>query len=250
MSRSGLRTALAAIVLAATPLAVSAQNVSWPTVAVSPQAKQVLDAFRDGPYGPMAKGRVARETLVSGVYALIDPAGRYAPIYTDVGITRMKNGSSGWLDVASGKPLSDVSVQALRREMAGRIDLKQSIPFTYGQGGKDAILITAYDCPYCRKLEQELDTASVNATVHVFPMSLQHDNPRTMAKARDIWCSPQPARAWKAAILQGDAPAAAKASCSKDARHTSMLMHLFDLKGVPARIQPDGKVTSFRAADL
>lgn len=240
---------LATLSLSLTAPAAHAQ--SWPALRASADESKVLAAFKNGPYGPMAKGRVARQTVVPGIYAIVDPNNsKYAPLFTDAKITKMKNGNSGWLDVASGNPLPASQVQALRRDMASRIDTGRAIPFQYGQGGKGAILVTAYDCPYCRKLEQELDASSVNAKVYVFPASLQHTQPGPMALARDIWCSEDAASAWKAAILRKEAPAKAASSCMKDARDTSWLMTLFDIKGVPARILPDGRVGMFKVGEL
>ncbi|SAI56504.1 thiol:disulfide interchange protein (periplasmic) [Bordetella ansorpii] len=223
---------------------------SWPKVQARAEAVKVLAAFKRGPYGDMARDRVARQTPVSGIYALMDPAGKYGPIFTDEKISRMKNGNGAWLDVASGKPLGTRQVQAMRRDMAARIDTAGAITVRYGNGGKDAILVSAYDCPYCEKLEMALDKSKVNADVHVFPMSLQHNQAGPMGLARDIWCSADPAKAWKTSVLQGIAPEPAPAGCNKDARDTSMLMLLFDLKAVPARIHADGRVSQFRIQDL
>ncbi|VFR21941.1 Thiol:disulfide interchange protein DsbC [plant metagenome] len=238
------------VILSAGLWAPAVHAQAWPALRASSDESQVLAAFKKGPYGNMAKGRVARQTVVPGIYAIVDPAGKYAPLFTDAKITKMKNGGSGWLDVASGNPLPAAQVQALRRDMASRIDTGRAIPYQYGQGGKGAILVTAYDCPYCRKLEQELDASAVNAKVYVFPTSLQHNQPGPMALARDIWCSADAASAWKAAILRKEAPAKAASSCTKDARDTSWLMTLFDIKGVPARILPDGRVGMFKVGEL
>lgn len=215
----------------------------WPALQTDAAGAKVLASFKRGPYGSMAKGRMARETLVPGIYALVDPTGKYGPIFTDAKITRMKNGTSAWIDVPSGSQLSSDQVKALRSDMARRLDVGRAIPFTYGSGSEKAILVSAYDCPYCRRLEEKLDSGSFNATVYLFPMALQHNRPGPMAVARDIWCSSQPTSAWKAAILQGQNPAPAPTTCSKDARDTSMLMALFDIKGVPARIGADGRIS-------
>lgn len=230
--------------------AADAQAQAWPELRASAQAADVLAAFKRGPYGQMAKGRVARETLVPGIYAIADPSGKYAPIFTDARIARMKNGSGAWLSVDSGKPLPAAQVQALRREMAAKLDVGRAVTLAYGSGGPEAILVSAYDCPYCRQLEKALDAGKADATVHVFPMSLQYNRPAPMAVARNIWCSTEPGAAWKAAVLEGKAPAPAAADCDKDARDTSMLMALFDIKAVPARIHADGRVSPFLIEDL
>ena len=244
---------LAALMLFAAPTGFSlatAQSKGWPPIQSTEQEKKVLADFRDGPYGPMASGRVARQTLVAGTYALMDPQGKYSAIYTDYKITRMKNGGSPWMDIASGKPLSATQVRSIRQDMIKRIDKSDAIKFTYGTGGNDAVLISAYDCPYCKKMEQALDAGNVNSTLYVLPMALQHNRPAPMAKARDIWCSPDAAKAWKAMILKNQTPAPAPASCKQDPRKSVELMHLFDIKGVPTRIFADGRILQGGFKDL
>ena len=244
--RAGAALAAAALSIVAAFGAPDARAQGWPALQTSPEAAQALAVFKRGPYGQMAKGRVAHATLVKGIYAIADPTGRYGPIFTDARATRMKNGGSAWLDVASGKPLADAQVRSLRRDMAAGLDLSRAIAFRYGSGTERAVLVSAYDCPYCRQLEQTLDGGSFDATVHLFPMSLQHNRPGSMAIARDIWCSADPATAWKAALLRGEAPVRAAPGCDKDARDAGMLLALFDIKAVPARIGPDGTVTQFQ----
>lgn len=245
--------ALAALMLFAAPTgfgSTHAQSEGWPAIQSTDQEKKVLADFRSGPYGPMASGRVARQTVVAGTYALVDPKGKYSAIYTDDKITRMKNGGSPWLDIATGKPLPSTQVRSIRQHMIKRIDTSDAITFTYGTGGNDAVLISAYDCPYCKKMEQALDAGNVNLTLHVFPMALQHNQPAPMNKARDIWCSPDPAKAWKAAVLSGQSPTPASPSCKHDPRQSVELMHLFDIKGVPTRIFADGRIFQGSLEDL
>lgn len=241
----GWRTWVALVVfaLASGVEADQAAAQGWPRLQTDAAGARVLAAFERGPYGKMARGRVVRETPVAGVYALVDPTGKYSPIFTDAKITRIKNGGDAWIDVASGRPLPAAQARALRSDMAKRIAVDRGIAFQYGSGKEHAVLVSAYDCPYCRQLEQKLDKGSFNGVLYLFPMALQHNRPAAMALARDVWCSPDPGPAWKAAILDRKQPARAPASCTKDARDTTMLMALFDIKGVPARINPDGRVS-------
>lgn len=236
--------AMSATLLAATAgFSAQAHAQSWPPMKTDAASAKVLSAFERSPYGKMAKGRVARETLVSGIYALVDPSGKYGPIFIDAKVTRLKNGNSQWIDVASGKQLSTAQARAMRGDMAKRVKVDRAIPFQYGNAKDRVILVSAYDCPYCRQLEQKFDSGSVNATVYLFPLSLQHTRPAPMAVARDIWCSPQAGDAWKATILNQQKPSPSPSGCDKDARDTSMLMTLFDIKGVPVRINPDGRIS-------
>lgn len=227
-----------------------AQAQSWPKIQSSPDATKVLDTFKRGPYQHIASGRIARETLVSGMYALLDPSGKYAPLFVDADNTRLKNGSSPWIDIASGNNLNTAQTLALKQEMAQKLKTNSAIPFQYGSGNTKAIMVSAYDCPYCQQLEKALDAANIDATIYVFPMSLQTNRAGPMDIARNIWCNNQNEAAWKAMTLSKQAPEQALASCDKDARHTTELMSLFDIKAVPARIHPNGRITSFKASDF
>lgn len=242
---------LTGLVLTALLLATSPTYAqSWPKIQPSADATKVLDTFKVGPYKKMAAGRVARETLVKGIYVLIDPNGKYAPIFLDAKNTRLKNGSSPWVDIKTGNNLTNAQTLALRQEMASNLNTDAAIRFKYGSGQTPSILVSAYDCPYCRQLEQELDAGKANATVYVFPMALQTNRPGPMGIARNIWCNATPDIAWKGMILSKNAPTQAPASCKNDARQTAELMTLFDIKAVPARIHSNGRVGPFKASDL
>lgn len=245
--------AFAGLLLSATLMgldATPAHAQNWPNIQSSGAATKVLADFKRGPYGKIAAGRVARETLVTDIYALIDPSGKYGPVFVDAKNKYLKNGASPWLEIASGKSLSAAQIRALKQKMAQSLNTNRAIRFTYGAGKTNAIMVSAYDCPYCRKLEQELDAGGVNATVYVFPMALQTTRPGPMGIARNIWCSAQSDAAWKAMTISKQAPGQAAPTCDKDARQTAELMTLFDIKAVPARIYSDGRVAQFKANAL
>lgn len=227
-----------------------ADTQNWPTIQSSGAAKKVLDTFKKGPYRKLAADRIARETLVTGTYALIDPSGKYGPIFVDAKNTRLKNGTSPWLNIATGKSLSATQTHAIKQEMAQNLKTDRAIRFTYGSGKGNAIMVSAYDCPYCQRLEKALDASGANATVYVFPMALQTTRSAAMGVARNIWCSAASDTAWKKMLLSRQAPSPAASGCEKDARQTAELMSLFEIKAVPARIHPDGRVTSFKADNL
>lgn len=82
-------------------------------------------------------------------------------------------------------------VQALPLERL--VKVKRRTPFV-------AVIWSAPDCPFCRKLERSLDEAG--ASVYLVPVGLSADGFRRSAQ---VYCSADPAGAWRAAMGEGPA---------------------------------------------
>lgn len=92
----------------------------------------------------------------------------------------------------------DMSAQALNAFYT--IDFK-SLPFgeairiVKGDGEHKIALFADPDCPFCRQLEQSMQSVT-NVTVYLFLLPLEQLHPHAMADATAIWCSPDRASAW------------------------------------------------------
>ncbi len=231
-------------------LSSSAQLPPQNTAVRFSSAAEVMQAFQHSPYSPMAQGRVAHTTLLQGMYALVDPTGRTHPIYIDEHVKIMKNGSQPWYDVASGQPLPAGRQLEIRKHMVEHIALSEAIAFQYGTGAKREIVVSAYDCPFCRNVERTLDQKQPDMTVYVFPSTLDHTNAQRMEEAYAIRCSDDPKQAWKAAVLKGVKPASSHADCTKDPSDIETFEYLFGIRSYPSRIEDDGSVSIMRADAL
>jgi thiol:disulfide interchange protein DsbC len=113
---------------------------------------------------------------------------------------------------------TQVDLAAERLETRLSIDFDQlpfdrAIKIVKGNGTHRLALFEDPDCPYCRKLEQEL--AGVNdATLYVFLFPLAELHPGAREHALSIWCAPDRASAWTHWMLERQEPSAA--TCPAD----------------------------------
>ncbi|MEO8153860.1 MAG: hypothetical protein ABI605_12375 [Rhizobacter sp.] len=207
-----------------------------------------------------AASSVAREdTLVRGVYRLEDRAsGRFIALITERG--DLKGDSTGWTIVGPDGPvdLTDAQARQLRQEVMSRVRWDQLIRVTYGDGGaRRLILVSAVNCPYCRKMEANLakSATTLRTTFYVLPSSLtplnaSDEGQRTWSQAADLWCAHDDGGAsWKAFWVTHQAPR--NQACPLDAASAQQLFRNFGIvmasigvkvRGTPALIREDGEV--------
>jgi thiol:disulfide interchange protein DsbC len=85
------------------------------------------------------------------------------------------------------------------------LPLQHAIKSVHGQGRRTLAVFSDPDCPYCKKLEQELAKVD-DVTVYTFLMPLEQLHPDSRAKADAVWCSKDRSAAWSALMLDGKVP--------------------------------------------
>jgi thiol:disulfide interchange protein DsbC len=99
--------------------------------------------------------------------------------------------------------LTEAHSQKLMVKDFDQLPLHDAITLRQGTGARRLAVFVDPHCTYCQRFEHDL--AGVNdVTVHVFLIPIL--GPESRLKARDIWCSGDPARAWRAWMLQRVAP--------------------------------------------
>ena len=97
--------------------------------------------------------------------------------------------------------LSQQRLSELRAVKFDSLPLDQSFTIVKGKGERRLAVFTDPDCPFCRRLEQELAKLD-NLTVHVFLYPLADLHPRAPQIARNVWCAADRARTWTAYMLE------------------------------------------------
>jgi thiol:disulfide interchange protein DsbC len=62
------------------------------------------------------------------------------------------------------------------------------------------------DCPFCKRLEQNELVDLTDVTIYTFLLPLDQLHPDAANKAKQIWCSPDRAKAWQDWVMQGTLP--------------------------------------------
>jgi thiol:disulfide interchange protein DsbC len=147
-----------------------------------------------------------------------------------------------WL--ALGVMLALWSVSALaqdRRIDFASLPLDHAIETTRGTGARRLAVFEDPYCPFCHKLERELQTLDdVTIYVFLFPILTPQSQPASDA----IWCAPDRARAWHAWMIEGRAPRAV-ASCvdSPVARNLALAARL-GIRITPTIVFADGTLVT------
>ncbi len=142
---------------------------------------------------------------------------------------------------------AQLDLTADRLEAARRIDfaslpLADAITTVRGNGSRVLAVFSDPDCPYCRKLEQELAKLD-NITVHTFLYPLAELHPQARARAVAVWCAPDRAVAWKALMRDGRAGKSAPptAECAHPIDRNIELARRLGVEGTPALFDVRGR---------
>lgn len=133
---------------------------------------------------------------------------------------------------------------AERMEKQQRIDFSQlplgdAIKTVRGKGERVLVVFSDPDCPYCKRLEAELDKLD-NVTLYIFPYPLEGLHPEAVDKAVAVWCAPDRARAWADLMKTGKVPA--KRDCENPIQRNIQLAQRLGINGTPTMVSADGRM--------
>ncbi|MDP2759801.1 MAG: DsbC family protein [Sideroxyarcus sp.] len=133
---------------------------------------------------------------------------------------------------------------AERMEEQQRIDfsllpLGDAIKTVRGKGERVLAVFSDPDCPYCKRLEAELDKLD-NVTLYIFPYPLEGLHPEAVDKAVAVWCAPDRARAWADLMKTGKVPA--KRDCENSIQRNIQLAQRLGINGTPTMVSADGRM--------
>lgn len=107
--------------------------------------------------------------------------------------------------------------------------------------GLKLAVFTDPDCPYCRKLEQELKgIQGLRIYTFLYPIPALH--PDATRKARAIWCAEDRHRALQEVMLNGKDPG--QASCDAPLDQIAAVARKIGVMGTPTLVSGDGRVHS------
>lgn len=129
-----------------------------------------------------------------------------------------------------------------RLDTALKVDFK-ALPFDRAiktvRGNGSRVLVTFEDpnCPYCKRLWQNMQTLN-NVTIYTFLYPILSSD--SMEKSKAIWCAKDRAAAWDDYMVQGKTPPAAAADCKTPLEQNLALGRDYGINGTPTIIFPDG----------
>lgn len=118
-----------------------------------------------------------------------------------------------------------------------RLPLEDAFKIVKGDGSKRLAVFTDPDCPYCQKLNKELEGLD-DVTIYFFPYPIAH--PPARAKIDAAWCAENPQRAWEM-ISDGYIIPARGACPTSPVDRNLALGRSFGILGTPFLFAENGK---------
>jgi thiol:disulfide interchange protein DsbC len=137
-----------------------------------------------------------------------------------------------------------VDLTAKRKEDSKKVEwpakfLGNAIKTIRGNGQRTVAVFSDPDCPYCKRLEAELQKLD-NITVYTFLYPMESLHPEAKARSEAVWCSIDPSKAWLDLMLSGRPPKLA--TCKTPLNDNLVLGSRLGVLGTPTLISTDGRM--------
>lgn len=144
-------------------------------------------------------------------------------------------------DMKEQRDLTAERVEKAARVSFGELPLADAIKTIRGKGERVLAVFSDPDCPYCRRLELELEKLD-NVTLYTFPFPLDGLHPEARDKSIAVWCSPNRGQAWAELMKSGKAPVSRK--CDHPIERNVQLGQRLGIQGTPTLLAADGRTLS------
>lgn len=211
------------------------------SVSVQAGEKEVRQAFQKSfngaevssvsktPYGGLY------EVVVDGEVAYATADGKYLVLGNVIDLGTRRN-----LTAARNAKLMEVKWSTL--------PLDKAIKEVKGNGSRKVAIFSDADCPYCRKLEPELEKLT-NVTIYTFLYPIEGLHPNAVPTSKKVWCESDRLKAWKAYMLRGEKPKS-KGDCANPVDDVVALGNKLKVSGTPTIILENGqRIPGYMPAD-
>jgi thiol:disulfide interchange protein DsbC len=183
---------------------------------------------------PGAKVKTITASPIAGVFEVVMDDNQI--IYSDGKAEYIMVGEI--IESKTRRSLTRDKQDELNKISFSELPLANTIKVVKGDGSRKIAVFSDPDCPYCRKLEQELAKLD-NLTIHTFmyPLPMHADAAR---KSKLAWCSADPAKAWTELMLNKKVPEG-KGDCTNPIEANLELGQKLGIQGTPAIILTDGR---------
>ena len=125
-----------------------------------------------------------------------------------------------------------------------QLPLKDAIKTVKGNGKQQLAIFSDPNCPYCKKLEAELDKLN-DVTIYTFIYPLKS---QSITVSKQVWCDPNQAYAWKNLLQKNVQPK--EKTCANPIERNLALGRKLGVEGTPTLIFETGfKMTGVRSAE-
>ena len=182
---------------------------------------------------PGAEIRHIAKTDYLGLYeAMLDDT----LVYTDPKVAYVFIGAL--YDTATKQNLTEARTRRLNRVAVDKLPYDLAFKRVRGDGSRTLVIFSDADCPFCHRLEKELDKLD-NVTIWTFLFPIDQLHPDAARKSKQIWCAPDKVKAWDAFFASGKLPDN-KGDCGDPVAKTQALGNSLKINATPTLIFADG----------
>jgi thiol:disulfide interchange protein DsbC len=152
------------------------------------------------------------------------------------------------IELSSRKNLTAARMTKLNEVKWSTLPLDKAIKEVKGDGSRKLAVFSDADCPFCKKLEPEIEKLS-NVTVYTFLYPIEGLHPQAIPTSKQIWCEKDRLKAWKAYMLRGERPKAS-GECANPVDEVIALGNKLRVSGTPTLVFENGqRVPGYVPAD-
>lgn len=141
-------------------------------------------------------------------------------------------------DTKTRTDLTKARVDKLTAIDFAALPLKDAVVVKQGMGLRKVVVFADPNCGYCKRLEKDLLKVK-DVTVYTFLLPILGAD--SVTKSRNIWCAKDRGKAWRAWMIEGDAPAEVGEKCDTTALDRNVEMsRKFKVNATPALVFEDG----------
>lgn len=145
----------------------------------------------------------------------------------------------GVFDSKTQANLTDERTQKINAVKFDSLPLDSAIKIVKGNGKRKLAVFSDADCPYCKKLEQDMaKVTDVTIYVLLYPIDTLH--PQSAEKSKTIWCAQDRVKAWNDWMLKNTLPKN-KATCETPIAKIAEVGKKLRVDGTPTLIFADGR---------
>ncbi len=134
--------------------------------------------------------------------------------------------------------LTEARIEKLLAVSWDKLPMKDAVVLRQGTGARKLAVFADPNCGYCKRFERDL-AGIKDLTIYTFLIPIL--GPDSITKSRDIWCAKDPAKVWRAWMLDGVAPPSAAKGCDTAAVDRNLAFSRANrITGTPAVFFEDG----------
>jgi thiol:disulfide interchange protein DsbC len=142
------------------------------------------------------------------------------------------------IDTRTRTDLTQARIDKLTAIDFATLPLKDAMLIKQGSGARKLVVFADPNCGYCKRIERDLLTIKdVSIYTFLYPIL----GPDSNLKSKDIWCAKDQGKAWRAWMVEGQAPAKAPASCDTSVLERNVALgQKHKVQGTPGVVFEDG----------